>query len=96
MKSKILVRKEWMMFVLENIMRPYQTMLGFEQRFDKYDLEFYHNVRQFAGRCPEWAESVFTRLAQIYDYIDPDFFPPSPTRDFIMEELSKRGVDIKV
>jgi hypothetical protein len=94
-KTKILIRQEWTKFVLENIMRPYQNMLGFEQRFEKYDYEFYHSIRQFASKCPEWADAVFSRLAQIYDYVDPDFFPPSPTRDYIMEELAKHGVDLK-
>lgn len=95
MTKKMLVRKEWTKFVLENIMRPYQRTLGFEQRFEAYDYNFYHQVRQFADKCPEWAEQVFSRIAQIYDYIDQDFFPPSPTRDFIIEELSKRGVSVK-
>ncbi len=94
MSKKGLVRGEWQQWVLQHIMRPYQTMLGFEKRFEEFDFNFYTHIDHFMRQNPEWTACVFDRIAQIYDHIDADFFPRHRIRNLIMQELQNRGVAI--
>lgn len=80
-------------FVLDNILRPYQLTLGFENRIkDSEFTEAYKAILETGANNTKWKEMVFGRLFEIYDKIDFSFFPNDATAEFIKEELIRRGV----
>lgn len=54
-------------FALEQIFRPYQTMLGFEKRLEKLPFSI-DEIPNLMANNPEWASVVLDRIKRIGFY----------------------------
>lgn len=89
-------RTEYKRFVEAHILRPYQDMIfPNESRALHFSSDFYESIPELLDQYPVWADHVFDRLAQIFDFVEFEFFPTGTPRAAITNRLFDRGVKIK-
>lgn len=95
-----LLNTQYTQFILDHVVRPYQGMLGYEERIERLmfvrtiepksinyaDLIIYCNTRL------EWFDLVVTRLSKCYEAIDFSFFPNEAFANELQKSLIKAGV----
>ena len=91
-------------FVLGQIVRPYQGMLGFKKRiesmryvpFGKNETTInYFTLQNYAWeeQYKKWFETVLERLSKIYKQCDYSFFPQD---DFFANTLKRRMIEVGI
>lgn len=87
-------------FILSHVIRPYQGMLGLDERvtaivFKKSEspvLFNYCDLIMFAHTNKEWWSSVISRLSGCYSAIDYSFFPNEAFAQDLQKALITSGV----
>ena len=76
-------------FLLKDIIRPYQNMLGInEKETKKFDwIRDYYMIPNYITAHPEWWKITIERLSRIYCRIDISIFPIDQTADIIIQGL---------
>ena len=99
--AAVLRNDQYHEFVLGQIVRPYQGMLGFEKRienmryvpFGKNETTInYFTLQNYAWeeKYKKWFETVLERLSKIYKQCDYSFFPQD---DFFANTLKRRMIE---
>lgn len=102
--ASVIRNEQYHEFILSEIIRPYQGMLGFEKRieeiryvpFGKNETTFnYFTLVNYAweDQYKEWFENVLERLSKIYKQCDYSFFP---SEDFFANTLKRRMIDVGI
>lgn len=102
--AAILINSQYHEFILGQILRPYQGMLGLEKRiefmtyvtFGKNEKTFnYFLLENYAceEQYKEWFETVLERLSKIYKQCDYSFFPQD---DFFANTLKRRMIEVGI
>ena len=75
-------------FSLEQIWRPYQTMVGYERRLEKVPMSLTDTLAALKLAEGDWPESVLDRIARI----NPTFPPwiSHPLVDYLKSEIKTR------
>lgn len=87
-------------FIMDHVVRPYQSMLGINHHLQRVVVGRAHNEREFnyasliieSGTNPEWFECVINRLSKSYTEIDFSFFPNEAFAQTLMKALINKGV----
>lgn len=93
--KKHLQNKTYRDFVRDHILRPYQSLITIEVDGLEYSDRNYNLIPTLVKNNPEWAELVFSRIAEIFKTIDTDVFPGDLPAMVILTEAAKRGVFIE-
>lgn len=95
-----LLNIQYIQFILDHVVRPYQGMLGYEKRIERLlfvsssnptsinyaDLIVLSNTNKF------WFDHVIMRLAKCYEAIDFSFFPNEAFADELKKALLNAGI----
>jgi hypothetical protein len=95
-----LLNTQYTQFIIEQVVRPYQSMLGYEKRIER--LMFvrsdeptsfnYADLIIFCNTRFEWFNLVISRLSKCYEAIDFSFFPNEAFAQELQKALIKAGV----
>lgn len=95
-----LLNDQYTKFVVEQVIRPYQGMLGHEKRIDR--LMFvqttdpasfnYADLIVYSNTNKEWFDTIIDRLKRCYEAIDFSFFPNEAFADELKNALIRAGV----
>jgi hypothetical protein len=102
--AAVLRNSQYHEFILGQIVRPYQSMLGFEKRiesmryvpFGKNETTFnYFVLANYAWeeQYKKWFETVLERLSKIYKQCDYSFFPQD---DLFANTLKRRMIEVGI
>lgn len=102
--AAVLRNDQYSEFVLRQIVRPFQGMLGFEKRieiiryvpFGENETSInYFTLQNYAKEkiYKKWFETVLERLSKIYKECDYSFFP---NHDFFAETLKRRMIEVGI
>jgi hypothetical protein len=102
--AAVLRNDQYHEFVLGQIVRPYQGMLGREKRienmryvpFGKNETTInYFELQNYAleEQYKKWFEAVLERLSRIYKQCDYSFFPKD---DFFANTLKRRMIEVGI
>lgn len=100
----VLANSQYHEFILGQIVRPYQGMLGFEKRIESMRyVPFGKNATTFnyfllinyawEEQYKDWFETVLERLSKIYKQCDYSFFPQD---DFFANTLKRRMIEVGI
>jgi hypothetical protein len=95
-----LLNTQYTKFILEQVVRPYQGMLGYEQRIER--LMFvrtseptsfnYAALIIYCNTRVDWFHMVLNRLSKCYEGIDFSFFPNEAFAHELQMALIGKGV----
>ena len=99
---KEIINKQYHNFILDHIVRPYQSMLGFSKRienmryvpFGKNETTInYFELQNYAFEEKLWFDTILQRLSKIYNVCDYSFFPEN---DFFAVTLKRKMIDVGI
>lgn len=95
-----ILNTQYTQFIIEQVVRPYQGMLGYDKRIER--LMFvptseptsfnYADLVNYCSDRPDWFDMVTDRLSKCYEAIDFSFFPNELFAQALTETLLKKGV----
>lgn len=95
-----LLNTQYIEFIIEQVARPYQGMLGYDRRIDRLMFVqtsdtasiLYANLLIYSNSRKEWFDQVVDRLSRCYEAIDFSFFPNDAFANELQKALISKGV----
>lgn len=95
-----LLNNQYNNFILQELIRPYQGMIGLERRVEhltyhkKYKspiIFYYYDLLDLVSN-EKWFDVCMTRIAKVYTHIDFSFFRTDTIGDLMKKVLLEKGV----
>lgn len=86
-------RREYKNFYITHVIRPYQGMIIDSNKRMNYSVNLWLRYPEFRENR-EWLNRVTNRISEIYDTVDPDFFPCGETKTYFLSDLKMAGLKI--